>query len=308
MPDTGHAIPKKRRLRLPITLSVFLISVNIVLMVCWIVLLAQSRSFSGLTIGTIGFAFILIGLVIYLVVTIKEVKLNQRQANFVSSVTHELKTPIAALKLNLETLELRDLDGQQRSTFYSRMHQQLERLNALINQLLEVQRLEDIAHQNPDPIEWRTFVESCASAACSKHNVEQPDVVTIRIDDSVAKSTMRRVAVEMTLVNLIDNAIKYSGDTPEVQVAVSALKHSRIEISVIDNGPGIPAHERAEIFKRFYRSGDELERKTQGTGLGLYICQTLVKSLKGSIDVADRVDQPGCVFTIELPDAGISKS
>jgi signal transduction histidine kinase len=301
MSDTGHAIPKKRRLRLPITLSVLLISVNIVLMVCWIVLLAQTRSFSGLTIGTMGFAFILIGLVIYLVMTIKEVNLNQRQANFVSSVTHELKTPIAAIKLNLETLELREVSDEQRHSFYARMSQQLERLDALIDQMLEVQRLEDIAHQEPSAIEWETLIESCAIAACSKHNAEFAEVISIVVDPNAQATAVRRVAVEMTLVNLIDNAIKYSGDSPAVKIEVSILRTSRVKISVIDNGPGIPINARADIFKRFYRAGDELERQTQGTGLGLYICQTLVKSLKGSIDVDNRADEAGCVFTVELP-------
>jgi signal transduction histidine kinase len=301
MPDTGHAIPKKRRLRLPITLSVCLISVNIVLMVCWIVLLAQTRSFSGLTTGTIGFAFILIGLVIYLVVTIKEVKLNQRQANFVSSVTHELKTPIAALKLHLETLELREMSSDNRTTFYSRMSQQIERLDSLINQLLEVQRLEDIAHQEACIVDWSSLIETCTASACLKHNVEFDEVVSIKVDDNVKESQVRQVAVELMLINLIDNAIKYSGESPQVEIDARMTKGSRIRISIADNGPGIPISERAEVFKRFYRAGNELERKTQGTGLGLYICQTLVKSLKGTIQVSDRADATGCVFEVELP-------
>lgn len=301
MADTGHPIPKKRRLRLPITLSVFLISVNIVLMVCWIVLLAQTRSFSGLTIGTIGFALILVGLVIYLIVTIKEVKLNQRQANFVSSVTHELKTPIAALKLNLETLQLRELSADTRATFYTRMGQQIERLDALISQLLEVQRLEGIAHQDPYPIDWPTMIETCAVFACLKHNVEFDDVVTINVDKSVKQSRVPRAAIEMIFINLVDNAIKYSGPTPKVEIDARMIKTSRIKISFVDNGPGISANERTEIFKRFYRAGNEMERKTQGTGLGLYICQTLVKSLKGHISVNDRADGSGSVFEIDLP-------
>jgi two-component system, OmpR family, phosphate regulon sensor histidine kinase PhoR len=301
MTDTGHAIPKKRRLRLPITLSVFLISVNMVLMVCWIVLLAQTRSFSGLTIGTIGFALILVGLVIYLILTIKEVKLNQRQANFVSSVTHELKTPIAALRLSLETLQLREMDAEKRSTFYSRMGQQIERLDALISQLLEVQRLEDIAHQEANKIEWPTLIETCAVSACLKHNVEFDNVISIDVGENIKPSKIPRAAVEMVLINLIDNAIKYSGEMPQIEIIIRMSKSSRIKISIGDNGPGIPISERSEIFKRFYRAGNELERKTQGTGLGLYICQTLVKSLKGHIVVSDRADGIGTVFAVELP-------
>ncbi|WP_315851686.1 ATP-binding protein, partial [Planctopirus hydrillae] len=132
---------KRRTLHLPITLSVTLIVLNVTLMVVWIVLFAQNTWWAALVLGVVVFTLILTGLSIYMVLMIKEVRLNQRQANFVDAVTHELKSPIASLSLHLETLTLRSLSDDQRQKFYATMERELERLDHLITQLLDVGRL-----------------------------------------------------------------------------------------------------------------------------------------------------------------------
>ena len=113
---------------LPITLSVVLMTLNVTLMVLWIVLLARQTGWGSLIVGVVVFALILVGLSFYLFLMIKEVRLNQRQANFIDSVTHELKSPIASLRLYLETLEMRALSDEQRTKFYRVMEEELERL------------------------------------------------------------------------------------------------------------------------------------------------------------------------------------
>ncbi len=138
---------RRSRLHFPVTISVVLMVLNIVLMVCWIVLLSYRANFSMLTIGTILFVLILIGLTVYLLFSIKEVRLNQRQANFVDSVTHELRSPIASLRLYLETLQMRDVDVAQRQEFYRMMSEDIRRLDHLINQLLEVSRLMNLVRR-----------------------------------------------------------------------------------------------------------------------------------------------------------------
>ena len=138
---------KKRWLHLPITLSVVLVSLDVLLMVFWIILLARQQLWGGLAIGTVGFSVILCGIAAYMVIAVKEIRLNQRQANFVDSVTHELKSPIATLRLYLETLQMREMEGCSGRSFTSMMEAELNRLSSLINQLLEVGRLDAIGQR-----------------------------------------------------------------------------------------------------------------------------------------------------------------
>ena len=129
---------KRQHLKLPIWSSVLLSTANITLMVVLIVLLARQNAWISLVLGSVALAISLFGISFYSFLTIKEIQLNRRQANFVDSVTHELKTPIAALRLYLDTLLMRDLDPDDRHEFYGTMETELERLDSLINQLLEV--------------------------------------------------------------------------------------------------------------------------------------------------------------------------
>ncbi len=299
--DPGNTyVRQPRTLRLPITLSVILMTLNVTLMVCWIILLARSGSWSVLTIGTVVFALILVGLIVYLFVMVKEVRLNQRQANFVDSVTHELKTPIAALRLYLETLQIRELDTEQRADFYRTMEAELHRLEHLIDQLLEVGRLDAIGQQyDPEDIVLSELLERCAASACAHQQKELSNVVSFDFQPIVVHA--RPVVLEMIFGNLLDNAVKYAGDPPQVQVVTSMTGRGRVRVRIIDNGEGIPADQRRQIFGMFYRGGKELERRQKGTGLGLYISRTLAQILKGSISVHERPDGPGSVFQVELP-------
>jgi len=291
---------KRRRIGLSITLSVALISLNIVLMVVWIVFFAQIEVWSGLAVGTVFFSLILVGLSLYMVLNIKEVRLNQRQANFIDSVTHELKTPIASLRLYLETLQMRDLDEDKRKEFYSVMNKELGRLDVLISQLLEVGRLDAIGKETePETVELEPVLRRCAERAAVhyKHGVEH----IFRFDVEAVTLYARRIVLEMLFGNLLDNAVKYSGDPPAVEVTVRRAPKNRVVTEVADNGDGVPAEFRKRIFRLFYRGGSELERRQVGTGVGLYVVRTLVHALKGNVSVHDRNGQPGCVFRVDLP-------
>jgi len=291
---------KRRTLHWPITLSVVLMTLNVVLMVIWIVLLAQQRFFIALTIGTVIFSLILVGLSFYLVLTIKEIRLNRRQANFIDSVTHELKTPIASLKLYLETLEMRSLDESRRAEFYLVMKSELGRLDALINQLLEVGRLDAIGHESdPEDVNLEQLLRKCAKSAGAHHKRDVTKVFHFDIEPAVINA--RRLVLEMIFGNLLDNAIKYGAEKPEVNVEVRVGNRGRVVTRISDNGEGVPVESRRKIFKMFYRGGDELVRKSKGTGLGLYIVRTLVRMLRGTINVYDRDEKPGSVFEVELP-------
>jgi len=289
----------RRTLGLPITLSVLLMVLNVTLMICWIFLLAQLYWWSALTIGTVLFVLSLVGLSFYLALTIKEIRLNQRQVNFVDSVTHELKSPLASIRLYLETLQLRNLEPPQRDRCYRVMETELQRLDHLINQLLEVGRLDAIGEQDqPEDVSLVPLLQHCALAAAAHHKREESDLV--EWDAHPAEMHARRMVLETIFRNLFDNAIKYGGDPPKVGVHVR-VRGNRVVTQILDNGEGVPVNIRNKIFTMFFRGGNELERTRKGTGLGLYIVHTLVRKLKGRISVYDRGDQSGSVFEVELP-------
>lgn len=297
-------IRKRRTLHLPITLSISMMVLNVVLMVCWIVLLADASSWGALTIGTVVFSLILAGSGFYLFLTVKEVRLNQRQANFVDSVTHELKTPIASLRLYLDTLRLRHVEPRQQAEFFNVMDAELIRLDHLINQLLEVARLDAIGHESdPEDIELEPLLHRCAELAALHHKKIVADVFTFDIEPAVIHA--RRLPLEMIFGNLIDNAVKYGAAQPQVGVSVRVTDQSRVITQITDNGEGVAPHMRSRIFKIFYRGGSELERRQKGTGVGLYIVRTLVGLLKGHVRVRDRPDGPGGLFEVDLPGRAI---
>jgi len=275
-------------------------TLNVTLMICWIVLLAQAAGWGALIVGVVVFALILVGLSFYLFLMIKEVRLNQRQANFVDSVTHELKSPIASLKLYLETLEMRPVSDEQRAKFYRVMDQELERLDHLITQLLEVGRIDAIGEQSdPEDILVDSMLRRCGGAACAHH--KRDEVETVAYDIQPAVLYARPLVVETVFRNLMDNAIKYAGDPPRVEVSVRVTDRGRVVTRIADNGDGVPPELRKHIFGMFFRAGSELTRRQKGTGLGLYIVNTLVRQMKGRVSVHDRPGQSGSVFEVDLP-------
>ncbi|MCH2203873.1 MAG: HAMP domain-containing histidine kinase [Fuerstiella sp.] len=291
---------RRRHLKLPIWSSVVLSAVNITLMVVLIVLLARESAWPALVLGAIALAISLFGISFYSFLTIKEIQLNRRQSNFVDSVTHELKTPIAALRLYLDTLLMRDMAQEDRREFYSTMESELERLDQLINQLLEVGRLDEIGSQTePEHVDLLPLLQAAAESSCKRHKWIMDEVFEFDIAP-VALHT-RRMVLEMIFGNLIDNAVKYGGDRPRVVVSALPRGWDRVAVRVQDNGPGIPEAQRRQVFQLFFRGSDELQRTRKGTGLGLYIVKTLVGILKGRVSVLNSADEEGCIFEVILP-------
>ena len=275
-------------------------TLNVTMLICWIVILAQAAGWGALIVGVVVFALILVGLSFYLFLMIKEVRLNQRQANFVDSVTHELKSPIASLKLYLETLEMRAVSEEQRAKFYRVMDQELERLDHLITQLLEVGRIDAIGEQSdPEDILVESMLRRCGGAACAHHKRDEAE--TISYDMQPAILYARPLLTETIFRNLMDNAIKYAGDPARVEVTVRVTDRGRVITRIADNGDGVPPELRKRIFGIFFRGGSELTRRQKGTGLGLYIVSSLVRQMKGRVSVHDRPGANGSVFEVDLP-------
>lgn len=300
---------ERRSLRWPITLGVVLIVLVVVMLVGSILTLIYAAFnspestgwyWAWLAIGSTLLTFILLGVIGYLVLSIGAVNLTRRQSNFIDSVTHELKSPIASLKLYIQTLNRRQLPPDEQQEFLKGMLEDVERLDTLINHLLDVARLERINKPNEDedvPID--DVLRSCGEQVCQR---QQTPPETIHYELLPALVRCRRVDLELVFRNLIDNAVKYAdSEKPEVEVKMDLSEPGRVIVRVSDNGQGIPADQRRNIFGRFVRLGSELEREKPGTGLGLHIVRTLLSRLRSQIQVSDRYEGDGTTFEVNLP-------
>ncbi len=198
-------------MHLPVTLSVVLLTLNVGLMVAWIVILSGTFQYTALTVGTVLFALVLVGSTAYLVLSIKAVRLHARQVNFVDSVTHELKTPLAAAKLYLETLQLRpDMPERKRTECLEIMAAELNRLEDLITQLLEVGRLERLGTGvEVEDVDLAPLLRRAMTAAAAHHKQDPEAVFTADLPAVIVPA--RRMILETIFGNLIDNAVKYGG-------------------------------------------------------------------------------------------------
>jgi two-component system phosphate regulon sensor histidine kinase PhoR len=300
---------ERRSLRWPITLGVVMFVVLVLLLVGWVVLAALGIVFDApraglyialLSIGATLLTLVIVGTALYLSLSIKAINLTQRQSNFIDSVTHELKSPIASLKLYLQTLNRRTVSAAEQEVFFKDMLEDVERLDQLINHLLDVARLErNRVSSLPEDVRLDQVIRHCAEEICQRY--ERP-TETIRLE--LAPAVMSAVAADLELVfrNLLDNAMKYADDEqPEVEVSIQPASTGQIVVRVSDNGRGIPHSLRQRIFDRFVRLGSELVREKPGTGLGLYIVRTMIGRLGGKIRVRDRDRGSGATFEVQFP-------
>lgn len=287
----------------PITLAVVMIVLVVALLVGWVFLSVEIENpgmfWTLLVLGTSFLGLVLVGVVLYLLISIKGIRLSQRQSNFIDSVSHELKSPIASLKLYLQTLSRRTVTEEQQANFYRFMLEDVQRLDTLINHMLDAARLDQ---QPVDTdivdVELSAVLASCAETVCLRYNLPRD---TVKVSSSLAIVRARPIDLEILFRNLVDNAIKYGGTTPEVEIDSQLVRGEKVVTRIVDNGRGIPFKYRSKIFGRFFRLGSELERSQTGTGLGLFIVRTLVKRMNGKVTVRDRPQASGTIFEVELP-------
>jgi signal transduction histidine kinase len=290
---------QRRTLGWPITLGVIMIVLLVALIVVWVLLTVSIAYWALLSSGSVLLVLVIVGTVMYLSLSIKAINLSRRQSNFIDSVTHELKSPIASLKLYLQTLNRHQTTPEEQQEFFHGMMEDVERLDQLINHLLDAARLE---HQplesDVDEVDLAHVLIEAANSACLRYRVP-PETIHCELTPCFVRA--QRADLDMIFRNLIDNAIKYGGATPHVEISLSREARNRVVVRIADNGQGIPASQRRNIFGRFERLGLELERPKPGTGLGLYIVRTLLGRLRGRIRVRDRDSGSGTVFEVTLP-------
>jgi signal transduction histidine kinase len=294
----------------PIIWGVVLILATMVLTVFWNVAIASdwfrqaiasSRAlYWTLLIGGLTlFLTVIIGLVLFVVSLARQIVLNRRQQNFIDSVTHELKSPLTSLKLHLQTMQLRKLDPEQQQQFTQRMLDDVERLDALIDHVLEAARVDyrrrDI---KLEPVDLQPQLEAAVNLVRQRHELP-PEAVTLESESLQVRTDP--VALAIVLSNLLDNAVKYSREEVKVGVRAFRVGEGEVAIAVSDAGVGIPRNQLKRIFQRFHRVGNELTRIRRGTGLGLYIVKETLQRMGGRIEAFSPGEDQGSVFTLTLP-------
>lgn len=226
----------------------------------------------------------------------KELTFSQRQSNFLLSVTHELKTPIASTKLYLQTLIKRELPQEKREDLLTKALEENERLELLIDNILNASRLDNKALS---PIKTDIELQSIVKQIIERFNKRfQEMVIKMDIENEFTLKA-DKFMIETILTNLVENAIKYAGKNAGITVFCRPSGNTLI-FGVSDLGPGIPAEEKETIFNKFYRSGNEETRQTKGSGLGLYIVSEFVHLHQGTI-VCKNNSPKGSIFEVTLP-------
>lgn len=226
----------------------------------------------------------------------RQIKLQQQQQNFMMAVTHELKTPIAVARLNLETLQKHQLDELQRQKLLRKTLEETNRLNTLTNNILVSAQLEGGRYLlSKESIDFTGLVINCVQ----DFNSRFPERRWSKEVEPGLSLMGDPLLLQILVNNLLENAVKY---TPrEALVACKAFRHHHhLVLQVTDEGPGIPDNEKRKVFEKFYRIGNENTRTAKGTGLGLYLCKKIVRDHKGSIRITDNIPS-GCNFTVSIP-------
>ena len=245
--------------------------------------------------GAIFFLLIIAGAVFVYRAVRRQFRTTQEQQHFMMALTHELKTPIAVAKLNLETLQKRKLDEMQQKRLLQTTLQETNRLNALCNNMLLSSQIEAGGyHITNEEINFSELISNCVE----DFNIWYPHRT---IDSHITPELFiigDRLLLQMVVNNLFENAIKYSFKGSPVKVLLIE-GGSKINLQVADEGPGIIGEEKEKVFKKFYRIGNAATRGAKGTGLGLYLAKNIILRYKGSITITDN-NPAGTIFTVSL--------
>jgi two-component system, OmpR family, sensor histidine kinase SenX3 len=283
----------------------------VVLNISWII--RNWRDAVLLFSGVVFFFLVIAGLVLNTTFLVREIRRNEQHDSFINAVTHELKTPIASIKLYLETLRRRELDPAQRQQFYGLMLEDTDRLLGTVEQVLKAGELRmGRAKRQPVEFDFRGLVSECMTLARTRHHLP-PSALYWRENSNGASSGSGADGAPVTVhgdpedlrtavANILDNAIKYSGGNVDVAVQLDTLPfENRVALRVSDRGIGIPAHELKRIFKRFYRVRGRAFSIAKGTGLGLFIVNSIARAHGGRVFAESGGSVPGTTVTFELP-------
>lgn len=284
-----------------ITLGACLVALAVALSVGWIIL--NWREVALLVLGIVFFNLLIFGLVLNTTFLIREIRRNEQHDAFINAVTHELKTPVASIRLYLETLKTRAVDERQREEFYNIMLADSDRLLKTVEQVLRASRTRHRRrHIAKSAINLGEMVRECLELARIQYGLNETHLIYRESPDASNASVSGDVdELRAAFANLLDNAVKYSDDEVRVVVSVSAADEKRVTVRVADQGIGIPQTQLKRIFKRFYRVPGRFMARVKGTGLGLFIVKSVVKKHGGNVYAESAGVGQGSTFIVQLP-------
>jgi signal transduction histidine kinase len=299
----------RRSIRMPLTIGIVLVVLAFTLAVAWNVIVVSDLGpvaerlsalhWTLLVAGWLFFALLIAGLGLLCAWLVREMRHSQRQQAFLDAVTHEMKTPLASLRLYVETLLLRDPGAERRQEFLGRMADDIQRLDRTVNQVLAAARAAAWTRRpHREPVALAELLGGCVRELRDRYGLP-PEAVRLEVQGA---PTALGQPDELSLVfaNLIDNAVKYSGPEVDVRVRAWAAADGTVRVEIEDRGVGIPRAELRRIFQPFYRAGLDVQRRVAGLGLGLFIVRWLVQRQGGRVEARSEGPGRGSRFAVSL--------
>jgi signal transduction histidine kinase len=293
---TGRA----KKIALFVTLGAILVGLAVALSVTWIAL--NLREFVPLVLGITFLGLIIAGLIVYTIFLVREIHKNEQQDSFLNAVTHELKTPIASIRLYLETLESRQLSEAQRREFYRIMLEDTDRLTGTVEQVLKAGEARQASNKkNWQEVDFSGIVLETVELTRVRHHLP-PEELRFGVQPQ-EKLLMKGNPQELrtAVFNLVENAVKYSSKKKDIVVDVLTPDIDTLVLQIRDHGVGIPPSELKRIFKRFYRVSNSASGRVKGTGLGLFIVRSIARRHGGEAFAQSEGSGRGSTFTLRLP-------
>jgi two-component system, OmpR family, sensor histidine kinase SenX3 len=300
---------RRGAIALAITLGVLIVGGLIAFTLPWILL--NERRFWLSMLGIVLACLLIAGVVLNTIFLVREVRRNERQDSFMNAVTHELKTPIASIRLYLETLQRRELPEPQRQEFYRIMLADSGRLLTTVEQVLKAGELTHRARRDSERtlVELAPLVAECIAITRERNHLPA-EAIQLAPVSGVVRLPVRVIAEDLrtAVLNILDNAVKYSPNGVHVACAIAIVDYTQVALTVTDTGVGLALNDLKRIFKRFYRVPGRFAVKVKGTGIGLFLVQTIAKQQGGSVMAASPGHNLGTTITLTLPLANEAES
>ncbi|HEY4358947.1 MAG TPA: HAMP domain-containing sensor histidine kinase [Acidobacteriaceae bacterium] len=284
-----------------ITMGVCLTALAVTLNITWIH--THGKRLGVVLVGVILFGILIAGVVLNTVFLVREIRRNEQQDSFLNAVTHELKTPLASIRLYLDTLQRRPLEEAQREKFYGIMRSDTDRLLGTVEQVLKAGELgQRQREQQRTRLEFYPLVAECVSTVTHRHHLAPDAICLAEVPGGVRLYVMGNTEdLRTAVLNLLDNAVKYSPSGVHITCRLSIEHYTWVVLSIADQGLGIPSAELKRIFRRFYRASAMDRIKIKGTGLGLFLVRTIAQQHGGEVRAASEGPGKGSTMYLKLP-------